>query len=103
MIAGLKKVGMKIDEAARQRMGWQDAKMVLTDGTQLYFFPVLAVSHGVMTAPTALLISGEKVVVIQAGTMALCRYEESDPKLCRDAKDGFFELLQRMRTEAVRR
>lgn len=96
-IEALGKVGTKV-ETMRQRMGWQYAKTTLSDGSELHYFPVLLVGHGILTAPTAVLLLGEKIVVIQAGTAGLCSYRERDPELCTDAKNRLFELLRRIHT-----
>ena len=95
----MKKVGIKIDA---EKMGWRYEKSTLGDGSELHYFPVIVLSHGVLGAPLGVLISDTNVVLIQAGTAALCRFDQHDPAICTNTKDGFFELLKRMHAKSVK-
>lgn len=94
-IEALKRVGNAAGiETVQKRMGWQYESTTLADGSRLYYFPVLLVGHGLLSVSTAVLVTDEHVIVIQAGSANLCHYDQNDPKFCTDAKSGLFQLMK---------
>lgn len=86
------------DEDAR-KAGWYYAAETLGDGSEFFYFPVLAVGHGVLGAFTGVLLDRNSgaAAVIQAMPYPMCegfrRHYESSP-FCADMRQALRRIAQ---------
>lgn len=85
-------------EEARRKLGWVSEKRKLENGAELYYFPLIAIGHGLIAQPTAVLLKDKKVFLAQVEATNLCGDLErtSGLRLCSDTRKVLTELVQRL-------
>jgi hypothetical protein len=87
---------LPVNAADARKMGWYYSHNILVDGSTFYYFPVIAMGHGVLAAYTAALISksSRRSVVIQISTYPLCeRHTYKTFPLCANTEGTLKKLV----------
>lgn len=82
----------------QKKLGWQYERIALGDGSELHYFPVLAVGHGIITVPTAVMFIETDAIIVQAD-ITFCNNDVNNLRICTDTKNGFIELAKHIRTK----
>lgn len=96
MVATLRRGAPDWREEAARQAGFVYRSTTLPDGSEFHFFPVMLIGHGVLIAPTGVLLRGGRAIVVQAGTTHLCDSPAAGVKLCTHTYDGFADLARRL-------
>lgn len=97
----LAKGGMKTDQLELRKLGWIYEKKAGPNRSDIYYFPVIVIGHGILSAPTVVLVSekGDQAIIVQADIMNLCgegRNMRSQTPLCSDTKGAITEIAKRL-------
>lgn len=91
--------GLSVNEDNAREIGWYYVQETLSDGSDFYYFPVLAIGHGVLTAYTGALYDKRTgmAVVVQAAPYPMCEhfrehYKESP--MCTDIRGTLKRVAQ---------
>lgn len=89
------------DQADRKKLGLVYENRAGPSGSIIHYFPVVMIGHGVLFAPTAVLVSPkrDRAVIVQADVMGLCdegRTMQKQTPLCTDTTSAVTEIAQRM-------
>jgi hypothetical protein len=90
LAAMLKSLPIVKDEDAR-KIGWYYELETLSDGSELHYFPVLAIGHGVVAVYTAALYDKKSgtAVIVQATPYPMCENFRKDYEpFCADVRKG---------------
>jgi len=101
LFEALAKDGAKIDKPKAAELGWLYVKKSYSDGSLVHYFPVIAVGHGILSAPTVLLISKQKdqAIIVQANVTNLCgegRSMQNQTPLCSDTQAALIDIARRL-------
>lgn len=82
---------LSINEVNAREIGWYYVQETLSDGSEFYYFPVLAMGHGVFTAYTEALYDKKTAmaVVVQAAPYPMCeqfREHYKGSAMCADVR-----------------
>lgn len=72
ILAALQNSGPEITGEKLHQAGWIYDRTTLADGSELHYFPVLLIGHGVLSVPTVVLLSDRGTLVIQVSVTSLC-------------------------------
>lgn len=79
---------------------WTYAKTTAADGAEEYFFPVLAVGHGILGPQTVVRVprGARRAIVVQADTMHLCESFglKTHTPLCIDTRQALTDIARRL-------
>lgn len=89
----------RLSDEEMARGGWVYERTMLEDQSELHYFPLLMLGHGVMAGPTVVVIKDNRAFVIQAGITNLCADDDSNMKLCTNTKSGLQELARRLHAD----
>jgi len=95
------KGGMKLDKGQLSKFGWVFERKTGPDRSEVYYFPVIMIGHGILPAPTVVLVSknSNRAVIVQANVMNLCdegRMMQNQTPLCIDTKGAITDITQRL-------
>ncbi len=96
------KVAPKIEDEKLRQAGWFYEKTILPDGTEMHYFPVLIVGHGIMVAYTVIVVGESHTIVVQAAAANLCHGEARDPTICTNAMGGLQQIAKRAQSLVTR-
>jgi ankyrin repeat protein len=86
-----KRLAEKRDEEQERKAGLYSAHHTLEDGSDFYFFPVIAVGHGAFVIYTVVLYTpkAERAVIVQAATYPMCEREKyKELALCKNLEQA---------------
>ncbi len=98
----LTKDGMGVNKGELAKFGWVFDKQVGPNQSEIFYFPVIVVGHGVLGAPTVVLASknnDNEAIIVQASIMNLCgenRAMQSQTPLCTDTKSAITDIALRL-------
>ena len=88
------------DRALLAQQGWTYAKSAGVDGAEEHFFALIAIGHGVLSAPTVVLVPrrARQAIVVQADTMQLCENYglKAQTPLCSDPRQALTGIARRL-------
>jgi hypothetical protein len=93
----LTQVGSRPSEEELRRAGIIYEKRHLPDGSERHYFPVLVVGHGVIAAPTIVVIAKKSAWIVQAHVTTLCSQYETH-RLCTDTMQSLSEIALHLAT-----
>ena len=95
--------GLSIKEEDARKIGWYYAQENLSDGAEFYYFPLIAVGHGVLGVYSGVLYDKKtgSAVVIQTEARQMCGEnfvkEFKDAPFCTDMRGTLKRLAQSVR------
>jgi hypothetical protein len=95
--------GLPIKDEDARKLGWYYAQETLSDGAEFYYFPLIAVGHGVLGIYSGVLYDKKTggAVVIQAEAGQMCgehfAKEFKDALFCTDMRGSLKRLAQSIR------
>ena len=97
----LTKGNVKSDQIDRKKLGLVYENRAGPNGSNMHYFPVVVIGHGILLAPTVVLVSkkGDRAIVVQADVMNLCdegRTLRNQTPLCTDTKRAITDIAQRL-------
>lgn len=97
----IKAGALKANEGELAKFGWVFDKKAGPNQSEIFYFPVIGIGHGVLDAPTVVLVSEneDKAIIVQASVMNLCgegRSMKSQTPLCSDTKSAITDIAQRL-------
>ncbi|HEY3075050.1 MAG TPA: hypothetical protein VGJ74_07745 [Burkholderiales bacterium] len=94
---------LPVNEEQARRVGWYYAQETLGDGSEFYYFPVIGISHGVLSIYTGALYDKKtgSASVVQMAPYPMCEREQyKDAPFCTDMRGALKRLLQALRTSS---
>ncbi len=88
-----------VNDADARKIGWYYSLETLSDGSEFYYFPVLAVGHGVLSAYTGALYDKKSgmAAVVQATPYPMCehfrKYYDGSP-FCTDIRQTLMRVAR---------
>ena len=97
----LTKGNVKSDQMDRKKLGLIYENRTDASGSNIHYFPVIVIGHGILFAPTVVLVSekGDWAIIVQADVMNLCdegRTMRNQTPLCADTKRAIMDVAQRL-------
>jgi len=102
LLAQLTQGGAKPDPAMLAKFGWTYSRSTGPSGAEEHYFALIAVGHGVLSAPTLVLVprGGRQAVVVQAQTMNLCeRGVGTQTPLCSNPRQALTDISRRLQAK----
>ncbi len=100
LLGQLSQAGSKLDPAMLAKLGWTYAKRTGASGTEEHFFSLIAIGHGLFSAPTLALVprGARQAIVVQADTMNLCEHFglKTQTALCGDTRQALTDIARRL-------
>lgn len=93
--------GAKADGLDPKQLGWTYERKEGPNGSEIHYFPLIVIGHGILSAPTVVLVSvqRDRAVVVQADVTNLCgegRNMQRQTPLCSDTKGAVIEIATRL-------
>jgi hypothetical protein len=93
---------LSVDENSARAIGWYYVRETLSDGSDFYYFPALAIGHGILTNYTGALYDKKTgaAVVVQAAPYPMCesfREYFKDSLVCTDIRATLMQLVRALR------
>lgn len=102
ILTALQKSGPEITDEKLQQVGWVYEKLTLADGSELHYFPVLLIGHGVLTVSTVVLLSDQGALVIQVSAASLCDLGGlGNHQLCKNTRQSLKDLAIQLRNSLM--
>lgn len=102
ILTALRKSGPEITDEKLQQVGWVYERTTLADGSELHYFPVLLIGHGVLAMPTVVLLSDQNAFVIQVVVTSLCDTGGlTSHRLCINARQSLKDLAMQLHSNLL--
>ena len=92
--------GGGVDRTKLAQMGWAHDKSVTPDGSEVHYFPMIWIGHGIGVIPTIVVIprSGSPAIVVQADVSHLCGMAgmKTQTPLCSDTRKALGDIALRV-------
>ena len=94
---------LSVDEKSARAIGWYYVHETMSDGSDFYYFPVLAVAHGVLTVYTGALYDKTTggAIVVQVAPYPMCesfREHFKDTPMCVDVRGALTQIVRTLRS-----
>ncbi|HJX10201.1 MAG TPA: hypothetical protein VJ733_06820 [Candidatus Binatia bacterium] len=97
ILIALRKSGPEITDEKLRQVGWVYERTTLADGSELHYFPVLLIGHGVLAVPTVVLLDDQSTLVIQVSVTGLCDSGGLEShRLCKNTRQSLKDLAMQL-------